>query len=186
MKIAAQCGIMSAFLRSRRIKAKNGFTLVEMMVVISIIAVGLVIGIPVYNITIKPTAHLNGAARQLYSDVQLARFRAVSENVRYGLAFSAGPAYAVFKDNNPPNSQYDAGAEQVVKTVNLANEYPNVQFDTSEGGGDGISFANNSFSMTSRGLATIGGQDIVYLINERNKGRRIVVNNMGGVRIEEY
>jgi prepilin-type N-terminal cleavage/methylation domain-containing protein len=177
---------MSAFLKSRRIEAQNGFTLVEMMIVVSIIAIGLIIGIPTYNLTIKPTAHLNGAARQLYSDVQLARFQAVSENVRYGIALSAGPAYIVFKDNNPANSQYDAGAEQVMKTVNLVNEYPDVQFDTSQGGGDGISFANNSFSMTSRGLSTIGGEDMVYLINGKNEGRRIVVNSMGGVRIEKY
>jgi Tfp pilus assembly protein FimT len=138
----------------------------------------------VYNRTIKPTARLNGAARQLYSDLQLARLQAVSDNVRCGLAFSAGPAYTVFKDNNPANSQYDAGTEQVVKTVSLTNEYPNVQFDTSQGGGDGISFSNNSFSMTPRGLATIGGT--VYLINEKNEGRKIVVNNMGGVRLEKY
>jgi hypothetical protein len=73
-----------------------------------------------------------------------------------------------------------------MKAVNLVNDYPDVQFDTSEGGGDGISFANNSFSMTSRGLATIGGEDMVYLINGKNEGRRIVVNGMGGVRIEKY
>ena len=156
----------------------------EMMFVIGVIAVGLVIAIPAYNLTIKPTARLNGAARQLYSDVQLARFQAVSDNVRCGLAFSAGPAYTVFKDNNPANSQYDAGAEEVIKTVTLANEYPKVQFDTSQGGGDGISFANNSFSMTSRGLATVAGT--VYLLNEKNKGRRIVLNSVGGVRIEKY
>jgi Tfp pilus assembly protein FimT len=154
------------------------------MIVICIIAIGLAIGIPVYNRTIKPTASLNGAVRQLHSDVQLARLRAVSGNVRCGLAFTAGPGYTVFKDNNPANSQYDAGTEQVIKTVNLANEYPSVQFDTSQGGGDGISFTNNSFSMTPRGLATIGGT--VYLINEKNEGRRIVVNNMGGVRLEKY
>lgn len=161
-----------------------GFTLVEMMLVIGIIVVALAIAIPTYHLTIKPTARLNGAVRQIHSDVQLARLRAVSNNVRCGLAFSPGPGYTVFRDDNPANSQYDAGSEQVIKTVSLANEYPNVQFDTSQGGGDGISFTNNSFSMTPRGLATIGGT--VYLINEKSEGRKIVVNNMGGVRIEEY
>ena len=187
MKIAAQSGIMSTFLRSEDIKAQKGLTLVELMVVIGIIAIGLAIGIPVYNTTIKPTACLNGAARQLYSDVQLARMRAVSENVRCGLTSSAGPTYTVFRDNNPANSQYDAGVEQVIKTVNLANEYPNVQFDTSQGGGDGIIFGDDSFpsfSMTPGGLATLAGT--IYLINEKNEGRMIVVNIMGGVRIEKY
>jgi len=168
---------------SRLIKANSGFTLVELMVVIAIIAVSLIIAIPTYHLSIKPTVSLNGAARQLYSDVQLARLRAVSNNTRCGLVFSAGPGYTIFRDNNPANSQYDAG-EEVIKTVDLAKEYPMVQFDTSEGGGDGISFVNNSSSMTPKGLAT--KQGTVYLINEKGKGRKIVVNHMGGVRIEKY
>lgn len=182
-KIAVNSGIMRSLFESRLIKANSGFSLAEMMVVLGIIALTLIIAIPTYHLTIQPTARLNGAARQLYSDVQLARLRAVSDNTRCGLAFSAGPSYTVFRDNNPKNSQYDAG-EEVIKSVNLANEYPKVQFDTSEGGGDGISFVDNSFSMTPRGLAT--RQGTVYLVNEKGKGRRIVVNNMGGVRIEKY
>ena len=173
---------MRSFFESRLIKANSGFTLVELMVVIAIISVSLIIAIPTYHLTIKPTVSLNGAARQLYSDVQLTRLRAVSDNTRCGLFFSAGPGYTIFRDNNS-NSQYDAG-EEVIKTVNLSNEYPKVQFDTSQGGGDGINFANNSFSMTAKGLATLDGE--VYLINNKGKGRRIDVNIMGGVRLEKY
>ena len=164
----------------------QGFTLVELMVVIGIIGIGLAIGIPVYNTTIKPTARLNGAARQLFSEIQLARLQAVSENVRYGLAFFAGPdRYIVFVDNNS-NSQRDAG-DQDIKTVNLANEYPNVVFDTASGDtGDGVDLfgANNSTSMQPSGLPT--KQGTIYLINEKGEGREIVINQMGGVRIEKY
>lgn len=182
-KIAAHSGIMNTFFKSRRIKAQKGFTIVELMIVIAIIGVGLAIGIPTYNTTIKPTARLNGAGRQLYSDVQLARLRAIRDNVRCGIAFSAGPTYTVFIDNSLANSKYDAG-EHVIKTVNLANEYPKVQFDTSQGGGDGISFTNKSFSIRPRGLATNSGR--VFLVNEKGEGRQIVVNTMGTVRIVKY
>ena len=185
---------MRSLFKSRLIKANSGFTLVEMMIVIGIIGFTLAIAIPTYHLTIKPTAHLNGAARQLYGDIQLARLQAVSENVRCGLAFSAGPGYTVFRDNNPPDSQYDytddgddTNDEEVIKIVNLVNEYPNVVFDSGAGtSGDGVdSFgANNSTSMTPRGLATKNGS--VYLINEKNEGRKIVVNQMGGVRLEKY
>jgi len=179
---------MKSLFRSRLIRANRGFTLAELMLVIGITTVTLAIAIPAYHLNIKPTAHLNGAARQLHGDIQLARLRAVSENTRCGLAFSAGPSYTVFRDNNPPNSQYDAGAEDVIKTVNLGNEYKNVQFDTSKSGADGIfdgiTFVNSSFSMMPRGLATNGGT--VFLINEKGEGRKIVVNNMGGVRLEKY
>ncbi len=173
---------MRSFFESRLIKANSGFTLVELMVVIAIMAVSLIIAIPTYHFSIKPTVSLNGAARQLYSDVQLTRLRAVSDNTRCGLFFFAGPGYTIFRDNNK-NSKYDAG-DEVLKTVDLSREYPKVQFDTSQGGGDGINFANNSFSMTAKGLATLDGE--VYLINNKGKGRRIDVNIMGGVRLAKY
>jgi len=128
--------------------------MVELIVVVVILAFVAGIGIPTYHLTIKPTAHLNGAARQLHSAIQLARLRAVSRNVRCGVALSAGPGYTLFVDNNPKNSKCeytddgdDTNDEEVIKTVNLANEYLGVQFDTSKGGGDGISFVNNSFAM---------------------------------------
>lgn len=174
---------MGAYLMSRLIKAKSGFSLVELMVVVAIIGLGLAIGIPTYNSTIKPTAHLNAAARLVYSNTQLARLRAINQNVRCGLAFYTGPdRYIVFIDNNS-NSQRDGG-DQDIKTVNLADDYPSVQYDTANGGGDGISFANNAFAMAPRALATTGGG--VFLKNTKGEGREIVVTITGSVRIVEY
>jgi prepilin-type N-terminal cleavage/methylation domain-containing protein len=190
-KIAMNCAIMRLSFASRIIRAKSGFTLVELVVVTTILAVILIVGIPTYHLTIKPTAHLNGAARQLHSDIQLARLRAVSGNIRCGVAFTGGLSYILFRDDNPANSQFeytddgdDTNDEEVIKTVNLADAFLGVQLDTSEGGGDGISFVNNSFAMTPRGVPTIGGT--VYLKNEKGEGRKIVVNNMGGVRLKKY
>ncbi len=174
---------MGAYLMSRLIKAKSGFSLVELMVVVAIIGLGLAIGIPTYNSTIKPTAHLNAAARLVYSDTQLARLRAISQNVRCGLAFYTGPdRYIVFIDNNS-NSQRD-GSDQDIKTVNLEDDYPSVQYDTAKGGGDGISFANNAFAMAPRALATTGGS--VFIKNTKGEGRKILVTITGSVRIAEY
>jgi prepilin-type N-terminal cleavage/methylation domain-containing protein len=176
---------MTTFFGLRRIKAQKGFSITELMIVIAIIGVGLIIGIPTYNRTIKPTARLNGAGRQLYSDVQFARLQAIKENVRCGIALDptdpTDPTYTVFKDNNL-NSQYDG--DEGIKTVHLANEYAKVQFDSSKGGGDGISFTNNFFLMRPRGLATNSGR--VYLVNEKGEGREIIVNTMGTVRIVKY
>jgi prepilin-type N-terminal cleavage/methylation domain-containing protein len=174
---------MDAYLTSRLVKGKSGFSLVELLVVFAIIATALAIGIPTYNATIKPTAHLNAAARLVYSDTQLARLRAVSENVRCGLAFYTGPdRYIVFIDNNA-DSQHDGG-DQDIKTVNLANDYPGVEYDTAQGGGDGISFANNAFAMAPRALATTGGS--VFLTNTKGEGRQMAVTITGSVRIVEY
>jgi prepilin-type N-terminal cleavage/methylation domain-containing protein len=186
MKLAACSGVMKHFFILPIMKTKRGLTIVELMIAMAIMAVTMAIAIPTYNRTIKPTADLKGAARQVYSDIQLARLRAVSQNVAHGLDFYAAECYRVFADNNL-NAQYDGG-DQEVKVVNLANDYPNVQFDTSQGGGDGVSFATDSFAITSRGLpaGVALGQDSVFVRNRKGEGRQIVVNTMGGVRIEEY
>jgi prepilin-type N-terminal cleavage/methylation domain-containing protein len=179
---------------SRTVKGNSGFTMVELIVVVVILTLVIGIGIPTYHLTIKPTAHLNGAARQLYSDIQLARLRAVSRNVRCGVLLSAGPSYTLFVDDNPQDSQYnytddgdDTNDEEVIKTFNLGTEYLAVQFDTSKGGGDGVSFASNTVIMTPRGVAAnIGGDEGVFLVNAKGEGRQIIVNGVGGVRLEKY
>jgi len=172
--------MLSAF-KSHVTKPEGGFTITELIVVLGIIGIGLVIGVPAYNVTIKPTADLNGAARQLFSDIQLTKLRAVSENVNYGLDFAAGPSYIVFIDNNGDSQRN--GGDQDIKTVNLKADYTTVELDTAKGGGDGISFTNNALAMTSRGLPTGAGS--VFLTNSKGEEREISVNIMGGARIKK-
>ncbi len=191
MKIAGYPGIMNYLSPSRLIKARTGFTIVELMIAMAIMAVAMAIAIPTYNRTIKPTADLKGAARQVYSDIQLARLRAVSRNVPCGLDFdSTADDYIVFQDANG-SFQYEAG-ETIVKRVQFAAGYgfAGVGFDTGYGGGDGITFNSggvaNAFSFSTRGLPSPTGD--VYLRNQKNppEGRRILVHLMGGASIEAY
>lgn len=170
---------MLAASTSHKAGVKAGFTIVELMIVIGVMLTAMAIAIPTYHVTIKPTAELKGAAQQIFSDMQLARLRAVSENTDYGLAFSAGPTYQVFQDADG-DVQCDAG--ETVKTVNLAADYSSVGYDTTQGGGDGIDFAGgNNLTMTPRGLATISGS--VFLVNSRGDTREVSVNAMGGIAI---
>jgi prepilin-type N-terminal cleavage/methylation domain-containing protein len=168
------------------ITEERGFSLVELIVVVGIISLGVMIGIPTYNTTIRPTADLNAAARRLYSDIQDARMMAIRNNTRYGLAFFSGPdRYILFVDNATANGQYDSG-EQTIRTLTLADEYGSIVFDTGCAGcgGDGITFAGNAFSMNTRALASTGGA--IYLKNKKNEGRTVTVNTMGSVQIAEY
>ncbi|MBW2265467.1 MAG: GspH/FimT family pseudopilin [Deltaproteobacteria bacterium] len=169
--------MLSAF-KSHVTKPEGGFTITELIVVLGIIGIGLVIAIPAYNVTIKPTADLNGAARQIFSDIQLTKLRAVSENVNYGLDFAAGPSYIVFIDNNGDSQRN--GGDQDIKTVNLKADYTTVELDTAK---DGISFTNDAFAMTSRGLPTGAGS--VFLTNSKGEEREISVNIMGGAGIKK-
>jgi prepilin-type N-terminal cleavage/methylation domain-containing protein len=182
---------MQSLFTSRTIRGNSGFTMVELIVVVVILTLVVGIGVPTYHLTIKPTAQLNGAARQLYSDFQLARLRAISENIRYGLAFRKTVSgkyydYVVFKDESPnDNSKYDVG--EFVKGTAFSDDYTNVLFDEdSSTSGDGVDFfgTNNSMAMQPDGLPTKNGT--AYLMNEKNEGRKIIVNLMGGVRLEKY
>ncbi len=180
---------MKSLFRSRLVRANRGFTLAELMLVIGITTVTLAIAIPAYHLNIKPTAHLNGAARQLQGDIQLARLQAVSKNVRCGLDFdSTSDDYIVFQDTND-NKEYDAG-ETIEKRTQFGAGfgYRSISFDA-DYGGDGVTFDTgggvvNSFSFSPRGLPWPGGS--IYLKNEKGEGRRIIVNNMGGVRLVKY
>jgi prepilin-type N-terminal cleavage/methylation domain-containing protein len=185
-KIAIFWGAMKTHTTYSGFMDERGFSLVELMVVIGIIIMAAVIGVPAYNMTIKPTAELKSAASRLYADIQDARMRSIKENVRHGLAFYSTPdRYTVFVDNGPVNGQYDAG-EQIIKTRVLADEFNKVEFDTGCGacGGDGITLANDAFAMTTRALASTSGT--IYLKNKKNEGRSVTVSTMGNVQIAVY
>lgn len=182
---------MKAYFKSQVIRSNGGFTLVEVLVALFVMMAALAIVIPIYNSSIKPTIELNGAARQLFSDIQRARLEAVSKNQRCGLDFGATPDdYVVFVDEDS-NHTYETG-ERVLKRVHFASVlgYTHVSFDESQGGGDGVTFKSggveNSFTFSSRGLPWPSGS--VYLQNSKNppEGRRVIVSTVGGVRIEEY
>ena len=65
---------------------KEGFTLVELMVVIAILAVLAVLGIP-NLISWLPKYRSGSAAREIFTIVQQARFRAVKENANFVVSF---------------------------------------------------------------------------------------------------
>jgi type IV fimbrial biogenesis protein FimT len=191
MELAACFTIMKHFFILPIMKTKRGLTIVELMIAIAIMSIAMAIAIPTYNRTIRPTADLKGAARQVYSDIQLARLRAVSRNVACGLDFdSTADDYIVFEDANG-SFQYDVG-EAIVKRVHFAAGYgfSDVSFDANYGSGDGVTLSGggvvNAFSFSTRGLPSPTGD--VYLRNQKNpaEGRRILVHVMGGASIEEY
>jgi prepilin-type N-terminal cleavage/methylation domain-containing protein len=82
-------------------KNKKGFTLVEVMIVVAIIGILSAMAVPSFK---KFSAHqnLNGAARELFSDVRGARVSAIMEGVQYGIYFPNATQFQLIKVANAP------------------------------------------------------------------------------------
>ncbi len=80
-------------------KAQRGFTLIELMVVVSIIALIVMIGMYTYISQIREV-RVRGDARAIYETMELAKMRAISTGVPHGVAFWRPNKYFVFSDCN--------------------------------------------------------------------------------------
>ena len=99
-------------------KKNSGFTLMEVMVTVGIIAIMSAIAIP-NVISYLPKHRLNGGARDVYSAMQYARLRAVKEKTPVSINFNPGAnSFRVFIDDVTTNGVFEAG-ETELKTGNM-------------------------------------------------------------------
>ena len=93
----------------KRNQRVSGFTVLELMVAIGIAMVVLGIAIPSFTAWL-PTLRLSSAARQVATDLQVARMKAISQNVKYRLNFVTATSYTFEKDADN-NGVFDSPAE---------------------------------------------------------------------------
>jgi prepilin-type N-terminal cleavage/methylation domain-containing protein len=81
-----------------RLDDNRGFTIGEILVVTAIFGILAAIAVPQF-VALQPSLRLNGAARQVFSELMSARMKAVNENTTYTITFPnnhtiqiAGPA----------------------------------------------------------------------------------------------
>lgn len=127
------------------LKSPSGFTIVEVLTVTGILAILAAIALPGFMVWL-PTYRLNSATRDLRSNFQLAKISAIKNRVNCAIVFNQSVGgttydYVVFLDADG-DMEFDS-TEQVITRV-LLNDYGgNVAFNTSQGGGDGVSFQDN-------------------------------------------
>lgn len=157
----------------------GGFSLAEVLVVIAIIGILSALAVPSV-LAWRERANLQGAARELLTDLQVGKGRAVRENSSVTIAISAG-GYVICFDNNV-STTCDAG-EQVLRSANLPAGYTIVE-----------DLVGSALTFTGRGVPSNGtfqlnngtDNEATIEIGSTNGSRaRIHINRIGRVRIED-
>ena len=91
-------------------KKQNGFTIYELLTVISIIAILAAIAIP-NMISWRSEAKLRGASNTLRGDLQMAKLRALREKAIVALVFTAN-GYTIFLDNGVSAGDWNLDADE--------------------------------------------------------------------------
>lgn len=146
---------------------RRGFTLVEVMIVLAIMAIIFTIAYPDFR-NYQSQRRLNGAARQVQSDLLAARMRAVMENKDIKVRFINTSQYTLFYDYNN-NGQVDSG--EAIETKDIHPDYYDVAIAP-------VSGYVPVFS--SRGTAVSGNISMTGATGSKT----VAVNTVGRISIE--
>lgn len=93
-------------------RKSGGFSLVEMMIVIAVLGIVLAIAAPNFTVY-RDNTNLREAARDISSDIQLCRQRAVAENVSYRITFAAN-TYTMQRQTAPGSAAWEDVATKTI------------------------------------------------------------------------
>ncbi len=170
---------------------KEGFTMIEMIVVICILAIITAISTP-SMIKWRGEASINKAVSDLYGDLNRANTRAIRENALVVLEFTANNSYIIYLDNGlVDNDLFDSTKAkdwEQSKTEKLV---------TSRNHKTGIVITSNALDpdkdgrkeigIDSKGhLRTITGDEVILTFAKKNlNSKALRINRLGFVTVEE-
>ncbi|MFZ5572719.1 MAG: prepilin-type N-terminal cleavage/methylation domain-containing protein [Thermodesulfobacteriota bacterium] len=174
------------------IRSQLGFTLAELMTVISIIALAATIASPIY-FSWLPRYRLRHAALELFANYQRARMLAIRNGSEVAVVFK--PEAGIYQIvSGGTNGRYDGflypSDDVVTQTVRLSDYGSDVAFGHGDAlknatstadakfPADGISYNDNIAKFNGEGLSNIKGH--VYLTNCRRSAFAVATPTMAG------
>jgi type IV fimbrial biogenesis protein FimT len=170
-------------LREGVMKKESGFTLAQVLVVVSIIAILSAVAMPGL-VSWLPNYRLSSAARDVLGAFELARLTAVRENTSVAISFASGtPAYRLWVDNGEGGGAagdcIQNGAE---RTVRVGQMPPSVAMSAAVFGASS-SLGFNGIGLPFRSDGSSGGGSVV-LTSSKGKTRTIALSNGGNAKIQ--
>ncbi len=155
-----------------RKKTVNGFTLIEVMIVISILGILLAIATPNF-MAYRDNTNLKEAARNVSSEIQLCKQMAIAGGVRYAVSFISGSHnFWIFKETSPSSGAYSWYATKAIHDSNAVTVFGTPSFMPG-----GVSYV----TLYPRGTGTNGNVKLIH--NTRLSEATITSNLMGRVKV---
>jgi len=166
-------------------RKQDGFTIIELIIVIAVIGIMTAIAVPDF-LSWLPQYRLQSAARDLYSNLYLAKIGAIKNNTSWAVVFNVSAGmYEVCSGKGPDNSW--GGINEVVKKVVLSDYGSGVTFGRGSAAkpvattfGNGVTYSSpkDVAVLNSRGTSNSG---YVYLTNSTNIACLAVGSSSSGV-----
>lgn len=157
-------------------KLYHGFTLLELLVVMTAIAIMATIGIPSFLDMI--TKHrLKGATEAVYGDLQLARMEAIKRNKSVSLSFQVSDpenwCYAMHDNNDCDcHIENDCRIDEQTSSVTYGQRFKGIDLKTN--------FKSDSTSFNPvRGTSNSGS----ITLTTNQKTSKLIVSSLGRIRV---
>ncbi len=150
-----------------RVGRGKGFTLVELLIVIAVMGILSAVAVPGYQ-TFLAKKRLNGAAREVMSDLMEARMQAINQNNRFRVFFLDNRRYLILDDDDNNNA---ISSGETTRLKNIQTNFSDVTLSRT---------ADPIFH--PRGTATLG--TTVTVTNSQGT-KYVIVSLTGRVRISD-